>query len=57
MTSLCAGSPPNSSLQQPTLSSLLSKFTGADEQGVTFGLYQETKIRHFHHLLDQKLAD
>jgi MFS family permease len=27
------------SLQQPTLSSLLSKFTGAEEQGVTFGLY------------------
>jgi hypothetical protein len=23
--------------------------------GVTFGVYQESKIRHFHHLLDQWL--
>ena len=27
------------SFQQPTLSSLISKFSGRDEQGVTFGLY------------------
>jgi len=25
--------------------------------GVTFGVYQESKIRHFHHLLDRWLAD
>ena len=25
--------------------------------GVTFGVYQESKIRHFHHLLDRCLAD
>jgi hypothetical protein len=25
--------------------------------GATFGVYQESKIRHFHHLLDRWLAD
>jgi hypothetical protein len=25
--------------------------------GVSFGVYQESKIRHFHHLLDRWLAD
>ena len=27
------------------------------KRGVTFGVYQESKIRHFHHLLDRWLAD
>jgi hypothetical protein len=27
------------------------------KSGVTFAVYQESKIRHFHHLLDRWLAD
>ena len=27
------------------------------KSGVTFSVYQESKIRHFHHLLDRWLAD